>query len=138
MVYGLSRILLRRGTGGENRRREIWEALWAAMMPETVQRLAVLLVASSILMSCEKGPEKWSCGYSAEIRSIEIDHQNKTALVDFNHRAFKGLVGVDILQVNDQIAFEFNDLPFTFDMHNGRFGDNSVFFVSGCNKVKMR
>ena len=107
-------------------------------MFRTVQRLAVLLVASSILMSCEEGPEKWSCGSSADIRSIEIDHQNKTAIVDFNHRAFEGSVGVDILQVNDQIAFEFNDLPFTFDTQNGSFGDNSVFFVSGCDKVKMR
>ena len=98
----------------------------------------VLLVTSGILMSCEEGPEKWSCGSYADIRSIEIDHQNKTALVDFNHHAFEGLVGVDILEVNDQIAFEFNDLPFTFDTQNGSFGNNSVFYVSGCDKVKIR
>ena len=62
---------------------------------------------------------------------------DKKTLGDFNHRAFEGLVGVDILEVNDQIAFEFNDLPFTFDTQSGSFGDNSVFYVSGCDKVKI-
>ena len=118
--------------------RENWQDLWTATMFKIVKLFPVLLVTCGIMMSCEQGSEKWSCGSYADIRSIEIDHQNKTALVDFNHRAFEGMVGVDILEVNDQIAFEFNDLPFTFDTQNGSFGDNSVFFVSGCDKVKIR
>ena len=95
------------------------------------KRLTVLLMASGLLVSCSLGAEKWSCS-SGKIRSIEIDYQNKTALVYVDEKA---QFGVEYLQVNNKIAFEILETPFSFDTQTGDFGYTKGLYGGVCEKV---